>query len=52
MSIGNIASLEMKIKEPTVFKSERGLESMSSHSFDKGKAALEREVPPIISNPE
>lgn len=42
----------MEIKEPTIFKSAKTLQSMTKDSFDGGLPQLKGEVPPIIVDKE
>ena len=42
----------MDIKEPSIFKSEKTLKSMTEDSFEGGKPKLKGEEPPIINNPK
>ena len=52
MTFSGVASFEMDVKEPSIFKSKKTLKAMDKNSFEGGKTSLQGEVPPIIKDKE
>ena len=50
--MGGLASIELFIKEVSIFKSATTLKPLDMASFEKGVPKMIMEVPPIISNYE
>ena len=52
LTVGGLASIELFIKEVSIFKSATTLKPLDMASFEKGVPKMIMEVPPIISNYE
>ena len=48
LSVSGIANINMRVKEVSVFKSRRSMQSLSNYSFKNGIPDLVGPVPPII----